>query len=79
MKKPQRARVWALGVKPEFQSRALGPLLYSEMVDRLRAIPTIESAEASWILATNTSMNSAVEAMGGTHSKTWRMYQRAPS
>jgi ribosomal protein S18 acetylase RimI-like enzyme len=76
MKKPRRARVWALGVKPNFQSRALGPLLYNEIVDRLRAIPTIESAEASWILAGNDSMNSAIEAMGATHYKTWRMYQR---
>jgi ribosomal protein S18 acetylase RimI-like enzyme len=79
LKRPRRARVWALGFKPEYQSRALGPLLYTEIVERLRAMPSIEMAEASWILATNTPMNAAIEAMGATHYKTWRMYQRAVS
>ncbi len=76
LRRPSRARVWALGVKPERQSRALGPLLYAEIVEQLRAIPSIEMAEASWILATNDRMNSALEAMGATHYKTWRMYRR---
>ena len=76
MKRPKRARAWALGIKPEYQSRALGPLLYTQIIENLRAIPTIEMAEASWILATNDRMNSAIEAMGATHYKTWRLYQR---
>jgi ribosomal protein S18 acetylase RimI-like enzyme len=75
-KKPRGARAWALGVKPEFQSRALGPLLYTQIIENLRAIPTMELAEASWILATNDPMNSAIEAMGGTRYKTWRLYRR---
>jgi ribosomal protein S18 acetylase RimI-like enzyme len=72
-----RARVFALGVKPEHQTLALGPMLYQEIVDRLKAKPTIQSAEASWILATNDRMNSAVESMGATRYKTWRLYQKA--
>jgi GNAT superfamily N-acetyltransferase len=71
-----QARVFALGVKPEHQSLAIGPLLYQEIVDRLRARPGIRSAEASWILATNDRMNSAIEGMGATRHKTWRLYQR---
>jgi ribosomal protein S18 acetylase RimI-like enzyme len=74
--KVTQARVFALGVKPEHQTLALGPLLYQEIFDRLRAKPTIQGAEASWILATNDRMNSAVEAMGAKHYKTWRLYQR---
>lgn len=75
MHKPTRARVFALGIKPEYQSRALGPLLYSRIIDNARAA-SITWGEASWILATNDEMNSAIEAMGGRRYKTWRMYQR---
>jgi ribosomal protein S18 acetylase RimI-like enzyme len=79
MKKPRQARVWALGVRPDYQVRALGPLMYSRMLDNLSAIPTMESAEASWILATNDRMNGAIEALGGTRYKTWRLFQRPTS
>lgn len=78
LRKPKQARVFALGIRPEFQVRALGPLLYAQIIDNLRAIPTIESSEASWILATNDDMNGAIEAMGATHYRTWRMYRRDP-
>jgi GNAT superfamily N-acetyltransferase len=73
-KRISRARVYALGVLPEHRGRAVGPLLYAEIVDRMRG-KGIFRAEASWILDINHSMNSAVEAMGGKHYKTWRMYQ----
>jgi ribosomal protein S18 acetylase RimI-like enzyme len=76
MKKPRQARVWALGVKPDYESRALGPLLYAQLLDNLSAIPTMEGVEASWILETNDRMNSAIEAMGARHYKTWRMFER---
>jgi len=78
LKHPERARVFALGIKPERQARAIGPLLYGEVIQRLAAIPSIQMAEASWILATNDDMNSAIEAMGATHYRTWRMYRRDP-
>lgn len=70
------ARVWALGVRPDYQHLALGPLLYREIVDRLRADPHIVSAEASWTLATNGRINGQLEAMGARRSKVWRLYQR---
>jgi GNAT superfamily N-acetyltransferase len=76
LKQTTGARVWALGVRSDFQSRALGPLLYGEVADRLREHPRIHRVEASWILATNTSMNGAIEGIGGERYKTWRMYRR---
>ncbi|MBV9413000.1 MAG: hypothetical protein JO148_15515 [Acidimicrobiia bacterium] len=76
LKRTTGARVWALGVRSDLQTRALGPLIYSEGADRLRNHPRINRVEASWILATNTPMNSAIEAMGGERYKTWRMYRR---
>ncbi|HLK45201.1 MAG TPA: hypothetical protein VKT18_04400, partial [Acidimicrobiales bacterium] len=78
LRHPTRARVFALGIKPEQQPRAVGPLLYGEIIARLRAIPTIEMTEASWILATNDAMNGAIAAMGATHYRTWRMYRCEP-
>ena len=71
-----QARAFALGVKPEQENLALGPLLYAEIIDRLWARPNIIATEASWILATNHRMNTAIEAVGGKRYKTWRLYQR---
>jgi ribosomal protein S18 acetylase RimI-like enzyme len=68
--------VWALGVRPERQNLAIGPLLYAEIVDRLAADPHIRTAEAGWTLATNSRINDQLEAMGATRSKVWRLYQR---
>jgi GNAT superfamily N-acetyltransferase len=71
-----RARVWALGIRPDYQHLALGPLLYREIIDRLRADPHIETAEASWTLATNHRINDQIAAMGARRSKVWRLYRR---
>jgi ribosomal protein S18 acetylase RimI-like enzyme len=70
------ARVWALGVRPDYQHLALGPLLYREIVDRLAADPYIETAEASWTLASNHRINDQLAAMGAWRTKVWRLYQR---
>ncbi|MDQ2754038.1 MAG: GNAT family N-acetyltransferase, partial [Actinomycetota bacterium] len=75
-KKLDHARVWALGIKPGAQHLALGPLLYQEIVDRLAADPYMQTAEASWMLATNHRINDQIEAMGAVRTKTWRLYQR---
>jgi hypothetical protein len=72
----RRARVWALGIRPDYQHLALGPLLYREILDRLLADPRIEEAEAGWTLATNHRINSQIAAMGGTRSRVWRLYRR---
>jgi len=76
LQKVHRARIFALGVKPGQQFMALGPLLYQEMLDRLWVRTNLDSAEASWILASNDKMNETVEAAGGKRTKTWRLYQR---
>jgi GNAT superfamily N-acetyltransferase len=71
----KEARVWALGVRPDYQHLALGPLLYREIVDRLHA-DEIHTAEASWMLATNHRINDQMAAMGARRSKVWRLFQR---
>jgi hypothetical protein len=74
-KQLNQARVWALGVRPDYQHLALGPLLYREIIDRLLR-GHIEFAEASWTLATNHRINEQMTAMGAQRSKVWRLYQR---
>lgn len=76
-KRVVRARVWALGVRPDYQHLALGPLLYREIVDRLAADPYIQEAEGGWTLATNHRINNQLQAMGATRDKVWRLYQRS--
>jgi ribosomal protein S18 acetylase RimI-like enzyme len=75
--KVTRVRVFAVGVKPDQQNLGLGPLLYQEGMQGVMRRPEVVSAEASWVLANNDPMNKALAAMGGTRSKTWRMYQQA--
>lgn len=75
-RKVTNARVWALGVRPDYQHLALGPLLYREIVDRLARDPYIQTAEASWTLASNHRINNQIEAMGARRTKVWRLYQR---
>jgi GNAT superfamily N-acetyltransferase len=75
LRRVKAARVWALGVRPDYQHLALGALLYREIVDRLLA-EHIYTAEASWTLATNHRINDQMAAMGARRSKVWRLYQR---
>jgi ribosomal protein S18 acetylase RimI-like enzyme len=77
-RKVRQARVWALGIRPDYQHLALGPLLYREIVDRLHA-DGVQTAEASWTLATNHRINDQLAAMGAHRSKVWRLYQRPAS
>ncbi|HET9058525.1 MAG TPA: GNAT family N-acetyltransferase [Acidimicrobiales bacterium] len=73
-RKGKHVRVIALGVVPEAQSMGLGPLLYGEIVSRLYD-DGVETAEASWTLATNHRINSQLEDLGATRYKMWRVYE----
>ncbi len=75
VRRTARVRVLALGVVPELQSRAVGPLLYQALAERTLAKTRVQSGEASWILSTNTAMNKALAGLGGRRGKTWRLYQ----
>ena len=72
------ARVWALGVRPDYQHLALGPLLYREIVDRLAA-DDIRTAEASWTLATNHRINDQLAAMGARTGRRCGACTRRPA
>jgi ribosomal protein S18 acetylase RimI-like enzyme len=69
-------RIWALGVRPDYQHLALGPILYREVIDRLGGDRYITSGEGGWTLATNHRINDQLQAMGAERSKVWRLYER---
>jgi GNAT superfamily N-acetyltransferase len=68
-------RVFALGVKPEYQHTGIAARFYVEHYRMAAATPQ-KGGEMGWILETNTAMNRAMEAMGGKIVKTYRVYDK---
>ena len=68
------ARVWALGVLPEYRHLGADGLLIYET-----AKSAMENGyrfmEASWILANNIDMNRIIENLGAQLYKTYRVYE----
>lgn len=73
-KKFKSCRVFALGVKKEFRNSGVGAVFY---YDTLMAAKKLgyEWGEMSWILESNPAMNRAIQHMGGTVYKTYRIYE----
>ena len=68
-------RVFALGVKPEFQHTGVAAALYRDIWDAcLRR--RISRVETGWILEVNEPMNRAMEALTGRIVKRYRLYER---
>ena len=63
-------------MKRDYQHTGVAAALYAEHFhtsERTR----IKGGEMGWILETNTPMNRAMEAMGGTIVKRYRIYEQA--
>jgi GNAT superfamily N-acetyltransferase len=74
-RKIDRVRVFALGVKPEYQHTGAGALLYErhwEAGERTEQ----GRGETGWTLESNKPMNRAMERMGGKIVRTYRVYER---
>ncbi|MDB4947701.1 MAG: hypothetical protein JWM27_350 [Gemmatimonadetes bacterium] len=74
-RKVNRARVITLGFKPGFQSSGLGAAFYLKTFINSKA-RGYGSGEGSWILEDNWDMRHALEKMGCTVYKTYRIYDR---
>jgi GNAT superfamily N-acetyltransferase len=72
-KKIDAVRVFALGVKPEYQHTGVAAGLYKRHYDMAEATPQ-KGGETGWILETNKPMNRGMEAMGGEIVKRYRIY-----
>jgi GNAT superfamily N-acetyltransferase len=70
-----RARLVMLGVLPEHRHKGFDLLLIHEVVKRAKVRGIVEG-ECGWTLEDNTRINRAIEAAGGVHSKTYRIYQK---
>ncbi|MCX6623351.1 MAG: N-acetyltransferase, partial [Acidobacteria bacterium] len=67
-------RVLALGVVEEYRTTGVAACFYSALIrDSLRL--GWEECEFSWILEDNILMNRSIEAIGGQHYKTYRIYE----
>jgi GNAT superfamily N-acetyltransferase len=73
--KIDRVRVFALGVKPEYQHTGVGAKLYEMHWDAGERTQQ-GRGETGWTLESNTPMNRAMERMGGKIVRTYRIYER---
>jgi len=69
-------RVFALGVKPEYQHTGVAAKFYVEHFNSAARTPQ-KWGEMGWILETNTAMNRGMEAMNGRIVKRYRVYEKA--
>jgi GNAT superfamily N-acetyltransferase len=74
-RKIDRVRVFALGVKPKYQHWGVAAALYVRHIETAARMPQ-KWAETGWILEVNEPMNRAMEGMGGTVVKRYRLYER---
>ncbi len=77
-KRIDRIRVGFLGVKPEWQHAGVAAGLYREHFEMATKTPQTWG-EMGWILETNDAMNRAMEAMGGSIVRRYRMYEDRPA
>ena len=69
-------RVFALGVKPEYQHTGIAARFYQMHFDAAERTPQ-KGGEMGWILEVNRPMNRAMEGMGGEIVRRYRVYERA--
>jgi hypothetical protein len=70
-----RGRLLLLGVEPDLQRVGLYPLLIAESHRRGLA-RGYRRGELSWTLEDNEAVNAGIEAAGGRHYKTYRLYEK---
>jgi GNAT superfamily N-acetyltransferase len=74
-RKIDAVRVFALGVKPEYQHTGVAARFYQLHFDAAERTPQ-KGGEMGWVLETNRAMNRAMEGMGGQIVRRFRVYER---
>ncbi|MSW87707.1 MAG: hypothetical protein F2799_02645 [Actinobacteria bacterium] len=74
-RKIDRVRVFALGVRKEYQHAGVAAKMYALHYDAAERTPQ-SWGETGWILETNIPMNRAMEGMGGKIIRKYRMYEQ---
>ena len=73
LKKISQYRMWALGVVPEYQGKAIDTLLYKATYDALKDMPV--TMEINYVLENNDRMNNALLKMGVKPIRRYRVYE----
>jgi len=66
-------RLWALGVVPEYQGKAVDALLYRRTYEVLKE--KLDQIEINYVLEDNTRMNNALKNLGVKDLRRYRVYQ----
>ena len=74
-RKVDRVRVFALGVKREYQHTGVAARMFEMHFDSAARTPQ-KGGELGWILENNTAMNRAMEGMGGKIARRYRFYEK---
>ncbi|HWH11356.1 MAG TPA: hypothetical protein VG165_09515 [Solirubrobacteraceae bacterium] len=74
-RKIDSVRVFALGVKPEYQHTGVAARFYQMHFESATRTPQ-KQGEMGWILEVNKPMNRAMEGMGGEIVRRFRLYER---
>jgi GNAT superfamily N-acetyltransferase len=72
-----RLRVFALGVKHDYRHTGVAAGLYLKHLETAQRPGAIKGGEMGWILETNGPMNRAMEGMGGSIVKRYRIFEKA--
>jgi GNAT superfamily N-acetyltransferase len=74
-RKIDTARLLTLGLKPGYQHLGLGAAMYTRLLE-IGIEMGYKGAEGSWILEDNHEMRTALEKLGATRNKQYRIYER---
>jgi hypothetical protein len=70
----RQIRVVLLGVREEYRATTAAAALYASLI-RAATRLNYAGAECSWVLEDNILMRRAIESLGGTVYKTYRIYE----
>ena len=74
-RKIDEVRVFALGVKPEYQHTGIAASFYIKHIEATDP-KGVMAGDEGWILETNEPMNRAMEGMGGKVVKRYRLFEK---
>jgi hypothetical protein len=80
MTRPRTGRVLLMGLRTAWRRTLLGSALVLMVLESLRqglAKERIDRVELSWVLEDNLPMRRVIESIGGTASKTYRIYEKS--
>jgi hypothetical protein len=80
MTRPRTGRVLLMGLRTAYRRTLLGSALVLMVLESLRqglAKESIERVELSWVLEDNLPMRRVIESIGGTATKTYRIFEKS--